>query len=70
MSWEIKKMSQVYAYENFHKNISIFSNWNTSFWEGENLIKIVKVFLPALAKVKDSVQIESHKSPQAFWLVC
>lgn len=36
----------------------------------KNLIKIVKVFLSALAKEGDTVQIESHKSPQASWLVC
>ena len=30
----------------------------------------MKVFLPAQAKVEDTVQIESQKSSQAFWLVC
>lgn len=65
-----QKTSQVYACENNGENISAISNWNTSFWEGKKLIKIVKVFLPALAKVEDTVQIESHKSPQAFWLIC
>lgn len=41
-----------------------------AFERGKKLIKIVEVFLSALAKEGDTVQIESHKSPQASWLVC